>query len=285
MRTSVAYVVLAHRNPAQVARLVRRLATDRSRFLVHVDRRADAVESEVRRLLAELPSVDFVQPRRRCYWGGFGMVRATLDALEGLVARDVPFDHVVLLSGQDYPVRPAGDIERFLSDNVGHTFMTAERLPNEWPGGGLPRIERWHLVSPLVLHLRLPWRRRVPAGLVPYGGGAWMSLARPAVEHVVQLVHRRPDVVHFFEHALHPDELLFQTILMNSTLADTVVNDHLRYIDWSTDPGPATLRAVDLEKVIRSGRLFARKLDAAVDSGILDLLDDHIERESVASAG
>lgn len=285
MRTSVAYVVLAHKNPAQVARLVRRLATERSRFLVHVDGRADAVETEARRLLADHPGVDLVQPRRRCYWGGFGMVRATLDALEELVAHEAPFDHVVLLSGQDYPLRPAGEIERFLADNAERTFMTAERLPNEWPGGGLPRIERWHLVSPLVLHLRLPWRRRVPGGLAPYGGGAWMCLARPAAQYVVEFVRRRPDVVRFFEHALHPDELLFQTILMNSTLADTVVNDHLRYIDWSTDPGPATLRSVDFEKMIESERLFARKFDVTVDSGILDLLDDHLGREPVASAG
>lgn len=284
MRSRVAYVVLAHKNPAQVARLVRRLATDRARFLVHVDRRAGTVEAEIRRLVGGMPHVDFVEQRRRCYWGGFGMVGATLNAFETLVDGDVPFDHTLLLSGQDYPLRPAGDIEGFLGENTGRTFMTFSRLPNDWPEGGLPRIELWHLVSPLVLHLRLPWRRRFPDGLVPYGGGAWVCLSRPVIEYMIDFLRRRPDVVRFFEHALHPDELLFQTIVMSSPLAGTVVNDHLRYIDWSADPGPATLRTVDFRKLVDSERLLARKFDVAVDSTILDLLDDHIEKERVASA-
>jgi len=284
MRASVVYVVLAHRNPAQVARLIRRLATDRSSFLVHVDRRAGAVEDELRQLVEEVPGVDFLE-RYRCYWSGFGMVRATLSALERLVDRDVQFDHVVLVSGQDYPLRPPEAIEGFLGENRGLTFMKAEPLPNEWPGGGLPRIERWHLVSPVVLNIRLPWRRRVPNGLAPYGGGAWLCLSPAAVEYVVAFVHRHPEVVRFFEHALHPDELLFQTVLMNSPLMETVVLDHLRYIDWSTDPGPATLTAVDFANLIGSGKLFARKFDVEVDAAILDLLDGYIERATVASTG
>lgn len=285
MRASVAYLVLAHRNPRQVARLIRRLATDRASFLVHIDRRAGAgVEKDVRSLVEGTPGVDFLE-RHRCYWSGFGMVRATLSALERLVEPRVQFDHALLVSGQDYPLRAPEAIERFLGQNEGRSFMTATSLPNEWPGGGLPRIERWHLVSRVVLDLRLPWKRRIPTGLAPYGGGAWMCLSREAVEYVVGFTYRQPEVVRFFEHALHPDELLFQTILMNSPLAETVVLDHFRYIDWSVDPGPATLTARDFPTLIESGKLFARKFDVDVDATVLDLLDEHIERATVASAG
>src|SRR5581483_6780525 len=216
MRSRVVYVVLAHKHPGQVARLVRRLATDRARFLVHLDRRAGgAAERELRGALAGVPRVRFLR-RRRCYWGGFGMVAATLDALETLARGDEPFDHVLLLSGQDYPLRPAEEIERFLGANLGRSFMTASPLDEAWPGTGRQRVERWHLVSSLVLHVRLPWRRRVPRGLTPWGGGAWICLSRPAAEHVHELVRAHRGVVRFFRHALHPDELLFQTILMSS---------------------------------------------------------------------
>jgi hypothetical protein len=76
---------------------------------------------------------------------------------------------------------------------------------------------------------------------------------------------------------LIPDELFFQTIVLHSPFADTVVNDNLRYIDWSRRPAPAILHAQDFPSLIGSGKLFARKFDANVDARILDMLDEHSE--------
>src|ERR687897_114001 len=99
-RSRVAYVVLMHKNPSQVGRLLRRLSTDRSTFLVHVDRRVGRdVYADMKRHAAPVPGVRFVR-RRRCFWAGFGMVRATLGALEHVLGSGAPFDHVVLISGQ-----------------------------------------------------------------------------------------------------------------------------------------------------------------------------------------
>ncbi len=284
-RSRVAYVVLMHKNPSQVGRLLRRVATDRSSFLVHVDRRAGrAVHAEMRRHAAHVPRVRFVR-RCRCFWAGFGMVRATLGALDQLFRTGTPFDHVVLLSGQDYPLRPAEEIERFLGEDLDRSFMSAGPVRDVWSDEGLWRIDMWHLVSYQNLHLTVPWQRRVPGGLFPYGGEAWISLSRAAAQYVLEFARRNPRFVRFFEHVLHPDEIFFQTIVMNSPLRDTVVNDHLRYIDWSPDPGPATLRASDFGMLVASRALFARKFDITVDATILDLLDEHLERRMLASAG
>jgi len=285
MRARVAYIVLAHKNPSQVVRLLRRLASDNAQCLVHVDRRASAsVEAGIRVGVKDLAGVRLL-PRSTCYWGGFGMVRATLNGFTELVD-GVAFDHAVLLSGQDYPLRSASEIERFFAASDGRSFLTHAALPVEfWPGGGLPRIEQLHLVGRRALHLRLPWRRRVPDGLNPFGGGSWVCLSRSAVEHVTRFAREHPNVVRFFERVLHPDELFFQTILMNSPLADSVVDDHLRYIQWGDDPGsPDILRAADLERMIASGKLFARKFDDTVDTSVLELLDAHIERRSAVAA-
>ena len=284
MRARVAYVVLAHKNPGQVVRLLRRLASDDAAFLVHVDRRASGVVEEgIRAGVGDVTHVTFL-PRVRCYWGGFGMVRATLNGLADL-AEGSAFDHAVLLSGQDYPLRSAAEIEAFFAAADGRSFMTRAGLPVDfWPGGGLPRIEQLHLIGRRALHLRLPWRRRVPGDLRLFGGGSWICLSRPAVEHVTRFAREHPNVVRFFERVLHPDELFFQTILMNSSLADSVVDDHLRYIQWGDDPGsPDVLRAPDLERVLASGKLFARKFDDTVDSAVLDLLDERVERGSTVA--
>jgi core-2/I-Branching enzyme len=286
MEHRVTYIVIAHKNPHQVVRLLHRLASDRTTFVVHVDRRAGSdVEDAIRNGARALGDVRFLD-RRRCFWGGFGMVAATVAAFDELVRGSVAFDHAVLLSGQDYPLRSAADIERFLGAAAGRCFMTHAHLPTPfWPDGGLNRIEQFHLVSHHALHLTVPWRRRIPGGLDPFGGGAWHCLARPVVEHVVAFIRSNPTFVRFFEHVLHPDELFFQTIVMNSPFAPTVVDDHLRYVDWADSVGsPAVLETADLGRLIESDKLFARKFDTAVDSTILDLLDEHIGRASVAPA-
>jgi hypothetical protein len=283
-RSRVAYVVLMHKNPVQVGRLLRRLSTDRSSFLVHVDRRAGhAVDREMRRQAADVSEVHFVR-RRRCFWAGFGMVRATLGAFDHVVRSDLPVDHVVLVSGQDYPLRPAEEIERFFGADLSRSFVSAGPVLDVWPDGQW-RIDMWHLVSYQNLHLTVPWERRIPGGLTPYGGEAWICLSLAAVREVVDFARANPRFVRFFEHVLHPDEIFFHTILMNSPLRETIVDDHLRYIDWSRDPGPATLGVSDLDELVRSSRLFARKFDVTVDETILDLLDEHFGRSTLAPAG
>lgn len=280
----VAYVIAAHKHPEQVVRLVRRLATDRASFVVHVDRTASsAVDRAIRRGTSDLADVHFVE-RNRCYWAGFGVVSATLKAFDYLLEQDVPFGHAVLLSGQDYPLRPPEEIERYFRDAEGKSFMKCVPLPAPfWPEGGMPRIEHWHLVWRRRVRVRVPWRRRIPGGLTPYGGETWGAFARPMAAYIREFVGRNPRYVRFFKHVLHANELFFQTIMMNSPVADSVVQDDLRYIDWSIDPGPAVLHSRDLEKLTGSGKLFARKFDSSVDAEILDLLDAHIGRVRVGT--
>lgn len=274
----IAFVIAAHKNPEQVVRLVRRLASDRAAFILHVDRRASAeIEAAIRAGTSDVEDVHFVE-RHRCYWAGFGVVAAMLDAFDLLLERNVGFTHAVLLSGQDYPLRPTAEIERFFADGEGQTFMKCAPLPTPfWVEGGLSRIEDWYLVSRRRVRVRVPWRRSIPGGLTPHGGETWGSFARPMAAYIREFVQHNPRYVRFFRHVLHANELFFQTIMMNSPLSHSVVQDDLRYIDWSVDPGPALLRTSDFERLAESGKLFARKFDVAVDGAILDQLDAYID--------
>jgi hypothetical protein len=64
---------------------------------------------------------------------------------------------------------------------------------------------------------------------------------------------------------------------MNSPLRETVVNDNLRYLDWSRTPAPAVLGVGDLDGMLGSDKLFARKFDESVDRDVLDRLDEAID--------
>jgi hypothetical protein len=277
------YIVSAYKNLDQLVRLVDRLTTGSSVVFVHVDRKTD--DGEYARLeasLAEREDVHLLE-RHVCHWGGFGHVEATLKGIDALLGSGADFGHVVLLTGQDYPIKPLGEIERFFAERPETSFMAYSRLPNEWwADGGVDRIRyrhwRWR-----GRHARLPWPRRFPPGLRPYGGGAYWNLSREAVEHVARFLERRPDVARFFRGVDIPDEILFQTVLMSSPLAESVVNDNLRYIDWSRGPRPALLEARDLPALRDSPKLFARKFDVFHDADVLDLVDHELLREPARS--
>lgn len=279
----VAYIVSAYKLPGLLERLLRRLAAPGASFTVHVDRKTPSrTYSEMVARTRDL-DVTFL-PRHVCHWGGFGHVEASLKGIERLLRDRVPFDYVVLLTGQDYPLRSPSEIAARLESAQGRSFMSHWQLPYEpWGArGGLDRIERWHLVAHRRIRLSLPLRRRLPNGLVAYGGSPYWCLARPVVEYVHQVVREDASFVRFFKHVFVPDELFFQTIVMNSPLRQSVVNDNARYIVWSRRPAPAILRRSDLEAMQRSGKLFARKFDPTVDAEVLDALDAWIDRRERA---
>lgn len=284
--TRIAYVVSAYKLPAQLERLLRRLAGPGVSFTVHVDRKTQrAVYNEMVARTRDL-DVQFL-PRHRSHWGGFGHVRATLKGIDHLVPENVPFDYVVLLTGQDYPLRSPAAIASFLGAADGRSFMSHWTLPHpEWASrGGLGRVENWHAITYRRLHLAVPLRRRLPLGLEPYGGSPYWCLSRRVVDFVHGFVYANPHYVRFFEHVFIPDELFFQTIVMNSPLRDTVENNNLRYIDWSHEPAPVVFTSADLDRLVSSGKVFARKFDETVDAEILDLLDAHMDRDAAVTPG
>lgn len=272
--TRVAYVISAYKRPSQLVRLVRRLAMPGTTFVIHVDRKTQRPLYDEMVAGTEGLGVTFVR-RHVSHWGGWGHVRATLKGINQLYRDGSRFDYAVLLTGQDYPIRSPQAIAASLGGSNGRSFMNWWRLPHRPWGerGGLERIQDWHVATYGRRHLSLPLRRALPNGMSPYGGGAYWCFARPIVDYVHEFTSSNPDYVRFFRHVFIPDELFFQTLIMNSPLRDTVVNDNLRYIDWSREPRPAVLTVDDLEAMLDSGKLFARKFDVSVDAAVLDRLD------------
>lgn len=279
-RVSIAYLIRAHHRPRQLARLIDRLRTPNARFFVHVSARtSEETYAAMRDALAGSPDIRWL-PRVHTYYGGFSLVHATLVGVDAILREEPLPSHAVLLSGQDYPLRPAAEIERYFAARPGTSFLDHFRLPvaDRWPGenGGLDRIRGYYLerFSYRTRLLRVPFvRRRFPAGLTPYGGSAWWALAGDAFVELGRFVNENPGVVDFFRHVKMPDEIFVQTVLMNSGIAESIVNEEIHLIEWPTGAHPATFTSADLERLLASGKLFARKFDVHVDGAILDLID------------
>ena len=272
--TRIAYIVSAYKLPAQLERLLRRLEAPGVSFAVHVDRKTR--RSTWDEMVSRCHGLDVTWlPRHRSQWGGFGHVRATLKGIDHVVESGAPFDYAVLLTGQDYPLRSPAEIARVLGEANGRSFMRHVELPwDPWgPRGGLDRVEDWHIITYRRLHLALPLRRKLPGGLRPYGGSAYWCLSERLVHFVHGFLSENPDYVRFFEHVFVPDELFFQTILLNSAEADRCVNFRLHHTEWSRHPAPAILTGEDYPHLVSSTCLFARKFDPAVDETVLDRVD------------
>jgi hypothetical protein len=262
-RVSYAAVILAHRSPAQVERLVDRLGCP---CWVHYD--AKAATSE-RRRLERSPHLELVPNPVDVAWGHWSIVSAIL---KGLAAVQGDPDHVLVLSGQTYPIKP----RHVVADRLGRSvsFLECEPLPYpSWAGGGFDRIERPWLRLPRFMPgpamVPIPIRRRLPE-VQFFGGSAWFVLHRDARQVLLDEA-RRGDLSRLFRRAKLPDELFVHTVLANSPVSEQLVNDDLHFIKWVEGPNPTLIGEQDWENLVRSDALFARKFEP--EERVLDRID------------
>jgi hypothetical protein len=216
------------------------------------------------------------------------------------------FDWLVVLSGQDYPIRPIAEIENSLAVTDVEAFIEtrpckcpaprtsidefAGRYYYRWrrlPFSFAPLLMRaFTRLNPFVRVRKLPsgsWVG-VPARRSPFGryltchyGSDWFTLSRSAVHAVDRFVRTRPDVLHYYRRTLIPTESFVQTILANDTSL-RLCGDYRRYLAF--DPrNPARTRILgieDLDSMLVSGGDFARKFDHTVDHEVLDEIDRRV---------
>jgi len=83
-----------------------------------------------------------------------------------------------------------------------------------------------------------------------------------------------------FEYTSCSDEHFFQMIVMNSHFKNDVINNNLRYTDWSGGgSSPKTLTIKDYDNLIKSDRLYARKFNLDEDENIIKMLKESFLKE------
>lgn len=280
-RMKIAHLILAHTAPAQLARLIAALEHEDAWFFVHLDRKADLHAFS---LLSSHNRVVLVPARVDVRWGAYSIVEATLRGFEAITGSRVGFQIVNLLSGADYPLKSPAEIHEFFSQYNSKNFMEFYSVQQEWTEA-IPRLTEYHLTNYQFpgKYAAQKWlnklapRRSMPAGLEAVGRSQWMSLTTDAVRYILQYLRNHPAVRRFFKLSWAPDEIIFQTILYNSPFRSSLVNNNLRYIDWSEgQASPKLLTEADLGPMLASGKLFARKFDLVRSPGVIEAIDRKI---------
>ncbi|HMI60907.1 MAG TPA: beta-1,6-N-acetylglucosaminyltransferase [Puia sp.] len=307
------YIILAHKGPQQLARLLEKLFTRESRFYIHIDK--DVEMYPFMKELGHYCNVFFLADAQRiaAVWADFSMVLATINCMQQIIA-DKRKGYCVLMSGQDYPIKSSAYINEFLSSQYGVNFIQGYPiLPTECAEQGVRRINRYKvnlsktrndilvfpsifdkefyrrlnfesflylakrksIVSCLEILAKTLKKRRFPSYIQPYKGSQWWALPIESVHFIHDFIKGHPDYLAYHFYTFAPDEIFFQSII-HSMLDKIRIREDVTYVNWRPDNyGPLLLKEINFDEVMEKGRdkLFARKFDIEIDSRILDLID------------
>jgi hypothetical protein len=274
------FLIAAHKDPGQLNALVEQLCDDDFLIYVHLDAKGAIDPLEVH------PAARLVLERAAVHWGSFSQVRATLNSLAQIVAEVPDFDKVLFLSAQDFPLLSNPALKAALASLRQHELLDTVAIgrgPGQWAAGY--RYQYFYrddagkalrlACSVANRMLRASGRtRRLPGGLLPYGGSSWWALSRECVRELLERIWREPGITRFFGSVACADEMFFQTLVMNSRFRDRVLSQNFRYIQWPEQGGrnPKILDEHDFERIAASKAHFCRKIDSRVSAALLPRL-------------
>ena len=305
------YLILAHKNPLQLSRMIERLDDGASKFFIHLDAKTP-IESFTACL--EGAHIRFIEPRERCVWGDFSIVRATIHLMEAASKEQGVF---ILMSGQDYPIQSQGYINAFLESNKGFDFIEIEPLEEKWkPKMVKDKLEHYHILhseerghsncyAPFahcsvfqklrtLMHLlkgRLSQKNfrllcSLPKRVAPferqYAGSQFWAFSERTFYAVLNYIREHKAALEgYYKYTSSPDEIYFHSVLMNLVAKDSTIKlkEQITYVNYFRKNN--VFVSEDFDKLTsEKGKLFARKFDTDIDIEILNKLDSYQENES-----
>eukprot|EP00300_Choanocystis_sp_HF-7_P021889 c20993_g1_i1.p1 GENE.c20993_g1_i1~~c20993_g1_i1.p1 ORF type:complete len:517 (+),score=63.54 c20993_g1_i1:25-1551(+) len=277
----LAFAIMVHKKPRQVARLVARIVAEGNAFVaihVHSSQISVAeVTTEILRTICpangtacKLPHNIRVFSEVSVAWASISVHDALVATIRQLLDMSTEWRHVINLSESDYPLQPIRAIAKFLAvygadvnfldiHNPSTTFYDKRWRARE---AGLHCHSRSYSIR-----LLLP-----PPPVQFFEGSMWTIMTREFWTEV--LSHRFADIYkQVRDHAANliiPDEVMQQTLLMASSQCLKVCNVNFRFENWQGQESPAAFVQGDLLPLAQSHSFFARKFD---DSNVLDELD------------
>ena len=298
------YLILAHKNPLQLGRMIERLDDGASKFFIHLDAKTPI---EPFAACLEGGHIRFIEPRERCVWGDFSIVRATVHLMEAASKEQGVF---ILMSGQDYPIQSQRYINAFLESNKGFDFIEIEPLEEKWkPKMVKDKLEHYHILhseerghsncyAPFahcsvfqklrtLTHLlkgRLSRKNfrllcSLPKRVAPferqYAGSQFWAFSERTFYTMLNYIREHKAVLEgYYKYTSSPDEIYFHSVLMDLVAKDSTIKlkDPITYVNYFRKNNVFVTE--DFEKLSSAkGKLFARKFDTDIDIEILNKLD------------
>ena len=221
-------------------------------------------------------------------WGGQEHLEVVLKMLNMSLGKEYSYVHII--SGEDYPTKPVEEIiAKFDKDEkiyCDYDLISSKkhyayrRYCFYWPYTKFSMNYK----KPWVRYLNLfcvgiqkcfPILQRNHIGEFQkiYWGFIWGTYPKYAVEYVLNYLKCHHEFWKDLSTCKIPEELCFQTILMNSNYREKVVNDNLRYwnFEGGDNSGPVYLNINDIMSDKCNRAIFCRKVK--YDSDVRRILE------------
>jgi hypothetical protein len=246
-------------------------------FYIHVDAKLSLATHQY---LTEIPNVYLIKKRVDVQWAAYSTMQAVFNSVQEILDSGREYDFITLMSGQDYPIKTTAYMQSFYEARKGKLLIKYRAFDGEWKEGN-KRIHKYFLTNfkfrgqtflENLVNKIIP-KRIIPNGVKFYGSSMFWALSPEALKHVLEMV-KNVRVKRFFYFSWAPDEFLIQTILMNSPFAAQVVNENCHFYKHPPKTAsPKNLVVEDLEDILATDRIIARKFIMKQDSEILDKID------------
>jgi hypothetical protein len=143
----------------------------------------------------------------------------------------------------------------------------------------LHKVQPWvRLDTSYALQVGLLDRSGIVGTAFPlFGGSYYMTLSRRAADYLCEFTRSHPEVAQHFSRMNVPSEVYPHTVLANNPELTLSGRQHF-FIDVAHNKRglPFVLTMKDLDRIAASGAFFARKFDPAIDSAVLNCLDQRV---------
>lgn len=285
-----AYLMLAHNNFYTLKVLLKLLDNENNDIYIHIDKKTRNVPKEEILSVVQKSNLHWVTPIKT-YWGHSSLVNAELKLIKTAIL-NVEYEYLHLISGVDLPLKKQSEIHKFFEDNKGKEFVGFSNLKNNYED----RVKYYYWLqkyeknSKIIAKLQeiltkfqkiLKVNRLKNSNINIQKGCQWVSITGDFAKYIIK---QEKWIQKFFANTNCSDELLMQTILINSPFAKNIYNKNdeykscLREIDWERG-SPYVWKKEDKDILLSSNNIFARKFDENVDKEIMKIImNNFIER-------
>jgi hypothetical protein len=279
----IANIIIAHKNPNQLSRLISQYKGELFHNFVHIDERCDLNGFAQ---LINHPNVTILQKRRKIRWAGFGFVKVTLDALHLIKNGKEKYFYYNLMSGMDFPIRPTTEFYDFLKTSYHNGCPEYFEILDLSEWSAKHRYELFHLNEltirgryflERIINWFVPKRKFYGGKFTPYGRSAWFTASHRFIDYALHFIKENTGYLRFLKTTWSPDEFIFNSLIMNSPFKDKVTKQNLRHINWSEgNVHPKIFTDEDFDELILSGKFIARKFDEEINKTIIDRIEAKI---------
>lgn len=270
-----AYLIMAHHRFDVLKMLLHDLDDSRNDIFLHIDKKSKNVDCASLRACVNRANLFFVK-RINVYWSDYSQIKCIYNLLN--ISTSYGYhDYYHFMVGVEFPIKTQNFIHSFFEQNNHKVFIGYDLCDNSY----LDRIKYYHFFSRYARNTKglckflyqkgkalVEFQKRLGFSRLKFDASIYKKgYANWSIPHEVALlfVNNFHKVKRKYFFTSCADEIIFHTLLYNSAFRNEIYDyldeyhSAMRLTTW-VDP-KNQLHMTDIEELLKSDKLFARKFD------------------------